>query len=210
MRLIVTGLAATHVAGILAGHVLPWTGTTTMTALLLYALSVPGPRPRVAGFACLAVLAASIDARTGGHGFPNCLIYPADPARHAVEGTLLVLGVGLLLVAALGRGFAVVALLAVLTAPALYAWTQPPDPSSLQPVISAQERLALIARARAQAGVQDGAIVAIAVSTEPPRLLPPVVAPPDWSRGLLPAVPAAVVFAALAAIATGRGTEDPA
>ncbi|MEU7873614.1 hypothetical protein [Dactylosporangium sp. NPDC049140] len=219
LRLLVTGLATAHVAGLVAGHVLPWTGSLAMTAFLLYTLSLPGPLPVVVarriGVACLAAVALSVDARTGGSGFPNALLDLTGPGARELDGTLIVAGLVALAVAAgLGRrrgvhlaGLAAVAFLALLVAPMLYAWSRPQPEEQLRTRITTEAREQLLARARAANPGRD-VVIAIAVQQDSRPL--PAAQAPDWSLGLLPAAPAAALFAALAFIATGRGTADPA
>ncbi|WP_426512197.1 hypothetical protein ACPPVO_17155 [Dactylosporangium sp. McL0621] len=221
LRLLVTGLATTHVAGLIAGHVLPWTGSLTMVAFLLYTLSVTGTRQvlvaRRIGIACLAALALDVDARTGGRCFPNVLIDLTAGGVREFEGTLLVVGLAALAVSAClpwRRGvhraaLAAVAFLVLLAAPMLYAWAQPRTEVEVGTRISAEARQRLLDRARAESQ-ERGTVVAIAIMDDPlPARLPEQTEAPDWSLGLSPAAPAAALFAVLAFIAGGRGTEDP-
>ncbi|GAA3265178.1 hypothetical protein Dvina_16455 [Dactylosporangium vinaceum] len=191
LRVLVVGLAATHVAGLLGGHVLPWTGTLTMAAFLVYAWDC-GPR---IGLAALMGLALEIDLRTGGTGFPN-----AFGARPVLEGLLLVIALGDLLRTRRWAGVAAAAVVVLLAGPVLLAAARPEPTASLQAVASPQERDQLAARMRF---LHPGEITAVAVAVEPAHATRPPSSP-----ALICAIPAMLLFAALALVAGARPDED--
>ncbi|MFI5912201.1 hypothetical protein [Dactylosporangium sp. NPDC051541] len=194
LRVVVVGLASTHIAGLIGGHVLPWTGTLTMAAFLVYVWDA-GPARRI-GFAALAGVALSIDLRTGGTGFPNAF---TDHGSRALEGALVAIGVVAL--AWSRRWTRLVAAVAVvlLAGPVMLARARPEPESSLQSVITAEEQADLIARMTARERLlHPGANVAVAVMAARPHETAPGPATPT-------PLPAMLLFAVLALVAQAPG-----